>query len=198
MQTVFVRTRPAAKLATAISAWDGDGFTVSCELAYPPETSPEPPTPLRDAIEQQFAIRPQSYLLTAGTFALNLDAQQRPVTLGFYTNPKRWAIGKLAPLAGDAGIPYLDAPFDSNGHADEACEPEALYDPSSATLCLLWGPADTWCVVAPLFYLGLTVDGRLTQIRLNALSVPEKDWHEEKPADGSWLAKLRRRLDPSQ
>src|SRR5579863_703344 len=198
MQTVFVRTRPAAKLATAVSAWDGDGFTVSCNVTYPLETSPEPPTPLRDAIEQQFAIHPPSYVVTAGTFALKLDAQRRPVTLGFYTNPKRWAIGKLAPLSGDAGIPYLDAPFDSNGHADEAREPEALYDPGSATLCLSWGTADTWCVVGRLLFLGLAVDGRLARIRLNALSVPEKDWHEEKPAGHSWFAKLRRRLDPPQ
>jgi hypothetical protein len=187
METVFARSTPVDTLASACPNWDGEGFTVTCAVSYPRALPRQPQAPLRDEIDDQFGLRPQSFLITAGTLSLSLDADNRLAAFDFYTNASEWRASALEPVEASQSVLRFSAAFDELGRASEATEADVFYDAGTATICLSWGAVDDWHLLATNLSIGLATDGRLMQIRVDGLSVPGQDRTRSLGAAG-WLA----------
>ncbi|MGV2292961.1 hypothetical protein AAHK20_29930 [Trinickia sp. YCB016] len=191
METVFVRSTPADTLATACPNWDGEGFTMTCAVSYPRKLPQQPQAPLRDAIDDQFGLSPQSFLITAGTLSLSLDADNKLVAFDFYTNASDWRAAALEPVEASQSVLRFSAPFDEFGRVGEAREADVFYDARTGTICLSWGTVNDWHLLAANLSIGLATDGRLMQIRVDGLSVPEQD-RTRSPGAAGWLGAARR------
>lgn len=196
MDAVFVRPVPVDILAVAVPSWDAESSTVSCSVCYSPMQLSESPTPLRDSLDQRFGLAPKAWLIIAGELTLSLDSERKLVALDFYTNAGKWIVDSLEPVKGVSSAAYLTATFDELGRASGFAEPVAIYDPTRGTLCLSWGSVDLWWTIAPTLSIGQARDGRLMQIRIGGLFVPEEDRREPDPS-GGWRAVARRLLGGS-
>jgi len=72
----------------------------------------------------------------------------------------------------------LRADFDDNGRSGSEAEPEVIYDPAHARLCLSWGPAHSWYALTPNVAVGVSVDHRLMQIRLADVAIALQEWRK--------------------
>lgn len=164
---------------------------MTCAVSYPRTLPQQPRAPLRDAIDDQFGLRPQSFLITAGTLSLSLDADNKLVAFDFYTNASDWRASALEPAEASKSVLRFSAPFDEFGRASEAREADVFYDARTGTICLSWGAADDWHLLAANLSIGLATDGRLMQIRVDGLSVPEQD-RTRSPGAAGWLGAAQR------
>lgn len=190
MDTVFIHSLSTDVLATVCASWDDEGTTVSCSIGYPHACRPESNALLREALDEQFHIASPSYVVTAGTLTLSLDAERRLVEFDLYTNATKWVACELESIEGTPSVPCFTAPFDALGRTSEDKEPSALYDATTGTLCLSWGSAEQWLLVALTLQLGLATDGRLMQTRMGGIFLPRKGLSEaSKPL--AWLTAMR-------
>lgn len=193
MESVFVHLGPALAPAVVDIQWDEDGHAVLCRVQYPPNPTPEPSYPLQETLDHQFGIGKPSYGVTLDREYLTLDAERRLVAFDAFSYAEHWRIQALPAISAQLGVPTIDATFDENGRAGENLAPEAFYDPASATLCLWWGEAQQWGRVADNLLLGMADDGRLMQIRVYGLYVPEAG-RSAQPQQAGWWGRVKQKL----
>ncbi|VWD33825.1 hypothetical protein [Burkholderia contaminans] len=172
MTGIIVRAAPLAVPATACMQWDADGFTLSCDIRHAPENPTARPSVLRDRLDDQFRVRPDTrHVITAGSLALTLDDAGRLCSFDFYTNADHWQKADPAPpIPVSPHRPSFSAAFDALGRASVR-EPAVAYDDAARCLSLIWqDDASIRYAIAPNLSVAAAPDGNLARIDLGGIA----------------------------
>lgn len=193
MTIVAVVPKPTVDPARVEVLWDADIQGLYCRIAYPEKTRvQDKSTALRDMLDAQWPLPQPRRMIVArgpGGISMALDAEERLRDFDIRTDLTERVLPPIASADADYMEPYIQASFDEGGDAECPAIEEAIYDSAQGIVCLSWGAADLWCIVAPTLALGLAADGALMKIQLSEFSIPAP-----KPRQESAWERLKRKF----
>ena len=167
---------PRREVCRATSSWDGDSSTLRITFAYPERPPPET-TDVQRRIEHDVGIEAPTYRVVLGDLDLLLEDSRRWAALDVRTNPASWLRAPLPAPSDDPDEIWAEfgVEFDANRIASLDLAADVLWDRAGRRLAFRFDPGEggvRWCAVADRVLLGLDADGRLCELRLQAVDVP--------------------------
>ncbi|HGL4260707.1 hypothetical protein [Burkholderia dolosa] len=140
MTGIIVRAAPLTTSATARVQWDGDSFTLSCDVCHATDNLTARSTVLRDVLDDRFGMWSETRrVVTTGSLTLTFNDAGRLRPFDLDINDDRWQkIDALPPVPVSPHAPGFSATFDALSRASVR-EPKVAYD--DVARCLSFGLA---------------------------------------------------------